>query len=376
MKKHNAKVLSSRLLCLVLLLVFVLGFANPVTPVKAAEPTVELSSTNPNENQIFEISNMVPGALYTKTFRVALANGEKKNLGFRAFVASGDQKLADALQMKVNLPELNAILYEGPVKDMDWKKFAPGTIQEVAYEITFSIDKNLGNEYQNMKINLNLEWMLGQPGIGGFWLWFAIIGGAVVVIAAVVVAIILIRKKKRMKGATRTVGNLILAMALVIGLGATTVAIAANQVTLGNNIFQTGVLKVTLNDDKPVFDQDILLEPGMMVQQKFTISNEGSVDAYYRLWFDEIDGDLAEELEIEIKEGKRRIFEGSFEDIMEETETVYANTSTLNANETKEMTIIILLPEEAKNNMQGKTVSFRLNFDATQKDGNISKEFE
>ena len=61
---------------------------------------------------------------------------------------------------------------------------------------------------------------------------------------------------------------------------------------------------------------------------------------------------------------------------MEETETVYANTSTLNANETKEMTIIILLPEEAKNNMQGKTVSFRLNFDATQKDGNISKEFE
>lgn len=376
MKKHNAKVLFSRLLCLALLLVCVLGLTNPVAPVKAAEPTVELSSTNPKENQIFEISNMVPGAQYTQTFRVGLANGEKKNLGFRAFVASGDQKLADALQMKVNLPELNAVLYEGPAKDMDWMKFAPGTIQEVAYEITFFIDKNLGNEYQNMKINLNLEWMLGQPGIGGFWLWFAIIGGAVVVIAAIVVAIILIRKKKRMKDATRTVGNLILAMALIIGLGATTVAIAASQVTLGNNIFQTGVLKVTLNEDKPVFDQDILLEPGMMVQQKFTISNEGSVDAYYRLWFDEIDGDLAKELEVEIKEGKRRIFEGSFEDIMEETETVYANTSTLNANETKEMTIIILLPEEAKNDMQGKTVSFRLNFDATQKDGNISKEFD
>jgi hypothetical protein len=270
MKKHKAKVLFSRVLCLALLLVCVLSFVNPATPVKAAEPTVELNSTNSTENQIFEISNMVPGAEYTQTFRVSLANGEKKNLGFRAFVASGDQKLADALQIKVNLPELNAVLYEGPAKDMDWMKFAPGTIQEVAYEITFFIDKNLGNEYQNMKINLNLEWMLGQPGIGGFWLWFAIIGGAVVVIAAIVVAIILIRKKKRMKGAARTVGNLILAMALIIGLGATTVAIAASQVTLGNNIFQTGVLKVTLNEDKPVFDQDILLEPGMMVQQKFT----------------------------------------------------------------------------------------------------------
>ena len=371
MKKLNAKKLLSRSLCLALLLVCVLTI-----PVKAAEAVVELSSTNPQENQIFEISNMVPGAEYTQTFRVALANGEKKNLGFRAFITQGDKKLAEALQMTVKLPELNAVLYTGPVQDMEWQKFAPGTIREVAYEITFSIDKSLGTEYQNMKVNLNLEWMLGQPGLG-FWAWFAIIGGSVLVLAAiVVVTIVLIRKKSRLKGAARTAGNLVLALVLIGGFTATTIAIAANQVTLGENAFQTGVLKVNLNDGKPVFDQDILFEPGMMVQQKFTIANEGSVDAYYRLYFSEIDGDLAKELQVEIKEGKKRIFEGYFEDLMESEDIIYANTSTLKAEETKEMTILITLPEESKNTMQGKTVSFRLNYDAIQKDGNISKDFE
>ena len=41
-----------------------------------------------------------------------------------------------------------------------------------------------------------------------------------------------------------------------------------------------------------------------------------------------------------------------------------------------QLTIILTLPEEAKSDLRGDTVSFRLNYDATQKDGNPNREFE
>ena len=58
-----------------------------------------------------------------------------------------------------------------------------------------------------------------------------------------------------------------------------------------------------------------------------------------------------------------------------EEKTVGSNAILL-ANETKELSIEIFLPEKSGNDMQGKSVSFRLNYDATQKDGNPNKDYE
>lgn len=372
MKRHSVKALVKRATVLLLLMVLLTGIAAPWMRVDAAGNSIELSTSDPKENKTLQITNMVPGQEYTQTYRVNANCSGDMNVGIRAFITQGSQKLAEALQMSVKRMDTKEEIFSGHVQDMEWAKTKISESQELAYEVTFFLDSSLGNDYQNLSLNMNLEWKMESP-MATFWLWFCIIGG-VLGLGALTFAYIWIRRSKKLKETVRAAGNLLLALALIVAWGTTTAVVAAYQMSINENALATGVLKINLNDGKPVFEEDILFEPGMIVQKNFTIANEGNIDVVYHLWFSEIEGDLAKELTVEIKDGKRRIFEGVFEDLMEEK--VDGTNATLLANETKELTIILTLPEEAKSDMRGDTVSFRLNYDATQKDGNPNKEFE
>ncbi len=372
MKRHSAKTLLTRSTVVLLLIVMLTGILIPWTRVEALGSSIELSTSDPKENQTFQISNMVPGQEYTQTYRVNANCSGNMNVGIRAFVTQGSQKLAEALQMSVKRMDTGEVLFTGLVQDMDWAMTGISGSQELVYEVTFFLDSSLGNDYQNLSVNMNLEWKMKSP-MATFWLWFGIIGG-VIAVAGLTVAFILIRRSKKLKAAVRAASNLILALVLIVAWGTTTAVVAAYQMSVNENALATGVLKINLNDGKPVFDEDIMFEPGMIIQRKFTLANEGNIDVIYHLWFSDIEGDLAKELTVEIKDGKRRIFEGVFEDLMEEK--VDGTNATLLANETKELTIIFTLPEESGNKVLGKTVNFRLNYDATQKDGNPNKDFE
>ena len=372
MKRYSVKTLFKRSAVILLLAVMLVGILVPWNRVEAAGNKLALSNSDPTANQTFQISNMVPGQEYTQTYRVNASCSGDMHVGIRAYVTQGSQKLAEALQMTVKRVDTDKFVYKGFVKDMDWAKTAISKSQELVYEVTFFLDSSLGNDYQNLSLNLNLEWKMESP-MATFWLWFGIIGG-IVAVAGLTVAFIFIRKSKKAKAAVRAASNLILALVLIVAWGTTTAVVAAYQMAVNENALTTGVLKVNLNDGKPVFEEDIKFEPGMIIQRKFTIANEGNVDVIYHLWFAEIEGDLAKELTVEIKDGKRRIFEGVLEDFMEEK--IDSTNATLLAGETKELTIIFTIPEEAGNNVRGKEVTFRLNYEATQKDGNPNKEFE
>ena len=372
MKQHDIKKMLKRSLVVFLMVVMLASVVLPCMSVDAAGNSIELSTSDPKENQSFQISNMVPGEQYTQTYRVnASCSGDMK-VGIRAFVAQGNEKLANALQMSVKLVDTDKVLYTGYVQDMDWAKAGISSSQELVYEVTFFLDSSVGNDYQNLSVTVNLEWKM-ESAMATFWLWFCIIGG-LVALGALIFVYIRIRKSKKLKETVRAAGNLILALVLIIAWGTTTAVVAAYQMSVNENALTTGVVKVNLNDGKPVFEENVLFEPGMIIQRKFTIANEGNVDVVFHLYFSEIDGDLAKELTVEIKDGKRRIFEGVFEDLIEEK--MDGTNTNLLAGETKELTIIFTLPEEAGNNVLGKNVTFRLNYEATQKDGNPNKEFE
>lgn len=372
MKRQSVKNLFKRSAVVLLLAVMLVGILIPWSRVEAAGNSLALSNSDPKANQTLQITNMVPGEEYTQTYRVNASCSGDMHVGIRAYVTQGSQKLAEALQITVKRVDTDRFIYKGFVKDMDWAKTAISKSQELVYEVTFFLDSSVGNDYQNLSLTMNVEWKMQSP-MATFWLWFGIIGG-IVAIAGLTVAFIFIRKSKKAKAAVRAASNLILALVLIVAWGTTTAVVAAYQMAINENALTTGVLKINLNDGKPVFEEDVLFEPGIIIQRKFTIANEGNIDVIYHLYFSEIEGDLAKELMVEIKEGKRRVFEGVFEDLMEEK--VDGTNSTLSAGETKELTIIFTLPEEAGNKVLGKEVTFRLNYEATQKDGNPDKVFE
>ena len=370
---------SVRILGVLLSIVLLICLAGPGR-VMAAQDTesLTLSDSQPEENQSFQLANMVPGQSETKIFRVEIIHTKEKTVSFRAGVSEGSKKLAEALAVTVKRMDTREVLYDGTLSEMSWVDWTVVeesvlTLEEMVYEVTFTLPDTATLDCQGEKVTVRLDWQMEQVGGGNaFWLWFCIIGG-VIALGALAAAFILIRKSKLAKEATQVVSSIILVVALVLGWSVTSYALSWHQITVDENIFSTGTLKINLNDGNPVFDEDILFEPGMLVQRHFTIANEGSIDAYYRLWFSEIEGDLAEELIIELRDGKKMIFEGEFKEMLEEKS--FSANSTLLAGEEKELSVVIFLPEEGTNASQGKTVTFRMNYDATQKESNPGKEY-
>lgn len=370
---------SMRILGALLSLMLLICLTGPCQ-VKAEQEneSLTLSDSKPEENQSFQVSNMIPGEEYTQTYRIEVNYKKAKVVSFRASVSEGSKKLAEAMQITVKRMDTEEILFSGALAGMSWVDWnlsqkSKLTAQELVYEVTVFLDRSLSNEYQDQSVTIKLDWQMEKGSGTSLWVWLCVIV-FVLALAALAVAFFLIRSSKIAKDAARITGNIIMVITLIFCWSITTYALAWHQVAVEQNSFTTGVLKLNLNDGEPVFDEELYFEPGLMIQRNFTIANEGNIDAIYRLWISNIEGELDDELTVEIRDGKKLIFDGIFEDFIEEK--VYGNNTTLLANEIKELTILIYLPEECDNTMQGKAVSFRLNYDAVQKDGNPNKDFE
>ena len=109
-----------------------------------------------------------------------------------------------------------------------------------------------------------------------------------------------------------------IAVLLALMLGVTTFALITSMVEVKDNHFDTGVVKINLNDGNPVISEDeYLFEPGMRVVKDFFIKNEGSIDAYYKIYLEDVKGDLADVLQLTIREkGTDKIlYQGTAKDL-------------------------------------------------------------
>ncbi len=158
-------------------------------------------------------------------------------------------------------------------------------------------------------------------------------------------------------------------------LGITTFALVYSTVSVDNNLFTTGTVRINLNDGKQIIEEtEFLFEPGITVKKDFFLQNESSCEVFYRLYFQNVKGGLADVLEVKICDGDKVLFAGTPREL--EQQAVKAAEDVLRLNERRELQIYFHFPEAAGNDTQAMFLHFDLAADAVQTKNNPNKEFD
>ena len=148
-----------------------------------------------------------------------------------------------------------------------------------------------------------------------------------------------------------------------------------NYVSVHENEFQTGTLEINLNDGHALlYGDEYYFEPGITVKKDFFVKNEGTLDAYYKLYFSNVGGALADFLEVTIKEDETVLYKGKLKALSREN--VSSAKKILLAGETHNLTVAFYLPTTTGNVVQSKDVSFDFCVDAVQAKNNPLRFFE
>ncbi len=177
------------------------------------------------------------------------------------------------------------------------------------------------------------------------------------------------------KTARKLTAGIITIIILSICLCITTFALIYARVTVENNLFETGTIKINLNDGNPVIQEnEFLFEPGMTVEKPFFIENKGTWAVYYKIYFDEVEGGLSDVLEITIKDGETVLWQGTAKELTKDKVKVADNE--LAAGEKKPLKIYFYFPPEKGNEAQNLNLAFELRADATQTKNNPNRAFD
>lgn len=175
--------------------------------------------------------------------------------------------------------------------------------------------------------------------------------------------------------AKKITGGIIAIIILSVCLIVTTAALVYSSVAVENNYFRTGEVKLNLNDGEPIISEhEFLFEPGMTVKKDFFIRNESTWDVYYRIYFDNISGGLADVLDVTIKNGETVLYSGKPGELVRSS--VHAAEDILAVGERRELTVYFYFPKEAGNEAQISDFLFTVCAEATQTKNNPDKKFD
>lgn len=175
------------------------------------------------------------------------------------------------------------------------------------------------------------------------------------------------------KSARRLSGGIALIVLLTICLAVTIFALVHVSVQVENNVFHTGTVKINLNDGAPVIrEEEFLFDPGMTVKKDFFIENDSSCEVYYKLYFDQVSGGLADVLDITIRDGAQTLYSGTARELMQ----TGAAELPLAVRQRKALTICFHFPEERGNEAQNLDLSFTLCAAARQVKNNPGRQFD
>lgn len=181
--------------------------------------------------------------------------------------------------------------------------------------------------------------------------------------------------KLKSKSRQKAIAGIAAAIVMILCFGITTYALLTVSVSVKDHAFQTGTVAINLNDGKKVIEKDeYCFEPGMTVKKDFFIENTGTGDAYYKVYFENISGQLAEVLEVTVQKEDTVISKGILAELT--LENAESPDDLLAANERKEFTVSFYFPEEAGNQITGTDVTFDLCALAVQSKNNPSRLFE
>ena len=160
----------------------------------------------------------------------------------------------------------------------------------------------------------------------------------------------------------------LLALLLAAVLAVVTCAVGLTRVQVPQNRFTTGTVAIDLNGGKPILTEDeYLFEPGMTVNKDFTLSNTGTADVYYKLYFRDVSGELADVLEVTLTDGSDVLYTGTLAGLTRSTAAT-GQARTLQAS--------FHCPENTGNAAQQARMSFVLCADAVQTKNNPTGLFD
>ena len=112
----------------------------------------------------------------------------------------------------------------------------------------------------------------------------------------------------------------------------------------------------------------------MVVNKEFFIENESTWDVYYRLYFDQVSGGLADVLEVTILDGDKTLYSGKAAELTKQN--IAAADDLLRVGERRTLTARFHFPEDSGNAAQNLSLSFALCADATQTKNNPNRLFD
>ena len=176
------------------------------------------------------------------------------------------------------------------------------------------------------------------------------------------------------KTVNKLTGGIIAIIVLAVCLCITIFALVYASVSVENNLFHTGEVKINLNDGKPVIrEHEFLFEPGMTVVKDFFIENDSTWNVYYRLYLDNVSGGLSRVLTVTIKDGDKVLYSGTANELTRQN--VVAADDTLKIGQRRNLTVVFHYPETAGNDTQSLDLTFTLCAEATQTKNNPNKLF-
>lgn len=425
------------LLCILLVLSGV-GLAVVSAAPKGDSPSLELYKNHAQDNEPFQVSNMVPGDEVSQDFTVRIYHKEQVTLYFKGIVTDQSKRLGNVLQVRVTDQTSGKTICQGTFNQINNKEYSQAIAQassgqtDVTYKVDAWLDTSVGNAYQQAFLDADLQWYVkddgnteptdptqptgptdptnptdnptkpsqsgGNSGSGSgshggltaktgdtahivLWCVFAICA------LAIIVLLLKSRRDRKLAGENfddsdsethkKLKRSMFIAVLLALMLGVTTFALITSMVEVKDNHFDTGVVKINLNDGKPVIQEDeYLFEPGMRVVKDFFIKNEGSIDAYYKVYLEDVKGDLADVLQLTIKDkdNDKVLYQGTAKDLTRGSAAV--DEDVLKAGERKDLSILFYFPKERGNEAQDKTLSFKMGATATQVRNNPGRSFE
>ena len=167
--------------------------------------------------------------------------------------------------------------------------------------------------------------------------------------------------------------GIFLTVLLVLMLGITSLALIYQKVTVEENLFQTGTVSIISLNEEPVFDLE-KVEPGMVLKEDFILRNDSTCDVHYRLYFTNVDGELADMIQVEVFDTDITIHEGILADMNGQKSE--GADGILREGEERAIAIVLKVPEYCGNLVQGQALMFDLNADAVQMVNNPDGLFE
>lgn len=180
------------------------------------------------------------------------------------------------------------------------------------------------------------------------------------------------KKPRLMKKLT---GSVLAVVILSLCLCVTTFALVYSTAAVENNLFRTGRVRINLNDGRPVIEEhEFLFEPGMTVEKEFFIENQSTWDVYYKLYFEDIEGGLADVLEVSVRDGEKLLLDGKLSDLTRDK--AGAADDILGLNERRNLKLSFRFPQQAGNGTQRLYLTFTMGADAVQTKNNPDRRFD